>query len=97
MIVISEDGAKLTPTVKTSGTDASGKMTFVVNPGDGTAAKAFLRIRRQRRRDAISTEVVGRAGKVGAMRGVSCDRVLYVRVALGKSVVAHKRSRANRR
>ena len=37
--------AKLTPTVKTSGTDASGKMTFVVTPGDGTAAKAFLRIR----------------------------------------------------
>ena len=38
--------AKLTPTVTTSGTDASGKMTFVVTPGDGTAAKAFLRIRR---------------------------------------------------
>ena len=37
--------AKLTPTVTTSGTDASGKMTFVVTPGDGTAAKAFLRIR----------------------------------------------------
>lgn len=38
--------AKLTPTVTTSGTDASGKMTFVVIPGDGTAAKAFLRIRK---------------------------------------------------
>ena len=38
--------AKLTPTVTTSGTDANGKMTFVVTPGDGTAAKAFLRIRR---------------------------------------------------
>ena len=38
--------AKLTPTVTTSGTGASGKMTFVVIPGDGTAAKAFLRIRK---------------------------------------------------
>ena len=38
--------AKLTPMVTTSGTDASGKMTFVVTPGDGTAAKAFLRIRK---------------------------------------------------
>jgi hypothetical protein len=38
--------AKLTPTVTTTGTDASGKMTFVVTPGDGTASKAFLRIRR---------------------------------------------------
>ncbi len=38
--------AKLTPTVTTSGTDASGKMTFVVTPGNGTAAKAFLRIRK---------------------------------------------------
>ena len=38
--------AKLTPTVTTSGTDASGKMIFVVTPGDGTAAKAFLRIRK---------------------------------------------------
>ena len=38
--------AKLTPTVTTSGTGASGKMTFVVTPGDGTAAKAFLRIRK---------------------------------------------------
>ena len=38
--------AKLMPTVTTSGTDASGKMTFVVTPGDGTASKAFLRIRR---------------------------------------------------
>jgi hypothetical protein len=38
--------AKLTPTVTTSGTDASGKMTFVVTPGDGTASKAFLRIKR---------------------------------------------------
>ena len=37
--------AKLTPTVTTSGTDASGKMTFVVTPGDGTASKAFLRIK----------------------------------------------------
>ena len=38
--------AKLTPTVTPTGTDASGKMTFVVTPGDGTAAKAFLRIKR---------------------------------------------------
>ena len=38
--------AKLTPTVTTTGTDASGKMTFVVTPGDGTATRAFLRIRR---------------------------------------------------
>ena len=38
--------AKLMPTVTPSGTDASGKMTFVVTPGDGTAAKAFLRIRK---------------------------------------------------
>ena len=38
--------AKLTPTVTITGTDASGKMTFVVTPGDGTAARAFLRIRR---------------------------------------------------
>ena len=38
--------AKLTPTVTTSGTDASGKMTFVVTPGDGTANRAFLRIKR---------------------------------------------------
>lgn len=38
--------AKLTPTVTTSGTDASGKMIFVVIPGDGKAAKAFLRIRK---------------------------------------------------
>ena len=38
--------AKLTPTVTPSGTDASGKMTFVVTPGDGTASKAFLRIKR---------------------------------------------------
>ena len=38
--------AKLTPTVTTTGTDASGKMTFVVTPGDGTASKAFLRIKR---------------------------------------------------
>ena len=38
--------AKLTPTVTTSGDDASGKMTFVVTPGDGTASKAFLRIRK---------------------------------------------------
>ena len=38
--------SELTPTVTTSGTDASGKMTFVVTPGDGTASKAFLRIKR---------------------------------------------------
>lgn len=38
--------AKLTPTVTTSITDASGKMTFVVTPGDGTANRAFLRIKR---------------------------------------------------
>ena len=38
--------AKLTPTVTPTGTDASGKMTFVVTPGDGTASKAFLRIKR---------------------------------------------------
>ena len=38
--------AKLMPTVTLSGTDASGKMTFVVTSGDGTAVKAFLRIRR---------------------------------------------------
>ena len=38
--------AKLTPMVTNSGTDASGKMTFVVIPGDGTAAKAFFRIRK---------------------------------------------------
>jgi hypothetical protein len=38
--------AKLTPTVTITGTDASGKMTFVVTPGDGTASKAFLRIKR---------------------------------------------------
>ncbi|MBQ3807301.1 MAG: leucine-rich repeat protein [Kiritimatiellae bacterium] len=38
--------AKLTPTVTTSGTDAGGKMTFTVVPGDGTASKAFLRIKR---------------------------------------------------
>jgi len=38
--------AKLTPTVTTTGTDANGKMTFVVTPGDGTVSRAFLRIRR---------------------------------------------------
>ena len=38
--------AKLMPTVTTTGTDASGKMTFVVTPGDGTANRAFLRIKR---------------------------------------------------
>ena len=38
--------AKLTPTVTPSGTDASGKMTFVVTPGDGSSPKAFLRIRK---------------------------------------------------
>ena len=38
--------AKLTPTVTTSGTHASGKMTFVVSPTDGIAPRAFLRIRR---------------------------------------------------
>ena len=37
--------AKLTPMVTTTGTDANGKMTFVVTPGDGTAKSAFLRIR----------------------------------------------------
>ena len=37
--------AKLTPKVTTADTDASGKMTFVVTPGDGTAKSAFLRIR----------------------------------------------------
>ena len=41
-----DGAAKLTPTVTTSGTDASGKMTFVVTPGDGTANRAFLRIKR---------------------------------------------------
>ena len=38
--------AKLTPMVTTSGTDASGKMTFVVTPGDGASSRAFLRIKR---------------------------------------------------
>ena len=38
--------AKLSPTVTTSGTDASGKMTFVVIPGDGAVNRAFLRIKR---------------------------------------------------
>ena len=38
--------ARLTPTVTVSDADASGKMTFVVTPGDGTANSAFLRIRR---------------------------------------------------
>ena len=38
--------AKLSPTVTTSGTDASGKMTFVVTPGDGAVNRAFLRIKR---------------------------------------------------
>ena len=38
--------AKLTPTVTPSGTDASGKMTFVVTPGDGASNRAFLRIKR---------------------------------------------------
>ena len=38
--------AKLMPTVTTTGIDANGKMTFVVTPGDGTASRAFLRIRR---------------------------------------------------
>ena len=38
--------AKLMPTVTTTGIDANGKMTFVVTPGDGTASKAFLRIKR---------------------------------------------------
>lgn len=38
--------SKLTPTATTLGTDASGKMTFTVTPGDGTAEKAFLRIKR---------------------------------------------------
>ena len=38
--------AKLSPTVTISGTDANGKMTFTVTPGDGTANRAFLRIKR---------------------------------------------------
>ena len=38
--------AKLMSTVTTTGIDANGKMTFVVTPGDGTASRAFLRIRR---------------------------------------------------
>ena len=33
--------AKQVPTVTTTGTDAIGKMTFVVTPGDGSATKAF--------------------------------------------------------
>jgi len=41
-----DGAARLTPTVTASGTDVSGKMTFVVTPGDGTANRAFLRIRR---------------------------------------------------
>ncbi|MGN0855557.1 MAG: hypothetical protein ACI4R9_08570 [Kiritimatiellia bacterium] len=40
------DGAALTPAVTVKGTDASGTMSFTVTPGDGTAARAFLRIRR---------------------------------------------------
>jgi len=36
--------AKLTPEVEVLGTDANGKMTFAVTPGDGTAQSAFLRI-----------------------------------------------------
>ena len=32
--------------VKTSGTDASCKMTFVVTPGDSTTSRAFLRVKR---------------------------------------------------
>ncbi|MGN0854582.1 MAG: leucine-rich repeat domain-containing protein [Kiritimatiellia bacterium] len=38
--------AKLSPTVTVTGTDANGTMSFTVTPGDGTAARAFLRIRR---------------------------------------------------
>jgi len=41
-----DGAAKLTPKVDISDTDASGKMTFVVTPGDGTANRAFLRIKR---------------------------------------------------
>ena len=37
---------KLTLTMTTSGIDASGKMTFIVISGDGSAAKALLRIKR---------------------------------------------------
>jgi len=36
--------AKLTPTVTVSGTDANGKMSFIVAPSDGTVNRAFLRI-----------------------------------------------------
>ncbi|MGN0855193.1 MAG: leucine-rich repeat domain-containing protein, partial [Kiritimatiellia bacterium] len=39
------DGAALTPSVTVKGTDSSGTMSFTVTPGDGTAARAFLRIR----------------------------------------------------
>ena len=38
--------AKLTPTVSQFWIDANGKMSFTVMPGDGTASRAFLRIRR---------------------------------------------------
>ena len=38
--------AKLTPEVEVLGTDANGKMTFAVTPGDGTAPSAFLRLRK---------------------------------------------------
>ena len=39
-----DGAAKLTPEVEVLGTDANGKMTFAVTPGDGTAQSAFLRI-----------------------------------------------------
>ena len=38
--------AKLIPTVTVSSADTNGKMSFVVIPGDGTANRAFLRIRK---------------------------------------------------
>lgn len=41
-----DGAAKLTPNVTASGTDASGRMSFTVIPGDGAAARAFLRIKR---------------------------------------------------
>jgi len=41
-----DGAAKLTPEVEVLGTDANGKMTFAVTPGDGTATSAFLRIRK---------------------------------------------------
>lgn len=41
-----DGAAKLTPAVEVLATDANGKMTFAVTPGDGTAPSAFLRIRK---------------------------------------------------